>query len=198
MTHEKQEKVLSFWFGDDSLRAPNRRDLWFGATLEFDRLVTSRFDSMVEEAASGAFEDWVKTPRGALALVLLLDQFPRHIHRGDPQAFANDEHARKIAETAIDRGFDRHLSALECIFLFLPLEHSEDPTPQNRVVGLFSSLLETAPEHEKKIVAEALVYATRHRDCIRKFGRFPHRNAVLGREDTLEEREFLKRPDSRF
>lgn len=198
MTHEKQESVLSFWFGDDSLHPTQRQSVWFNPTPEFDLQVAARFASMVEEAATGAFDDWGKTSGGALALVILLDQFPRHIHRGDPRAFSHDRHARKIAETAIDRKLDHQLLAVERIFLYLPLEHSEDPIPQNRAVALFSALLEEAPEHEKKLVAEALVYAIRHRDVIRQFGRFPHRNAVLGREDTNEEREFLKRPDSRF
>ncbi len=198
MTHEKQESILSFWFGDDSLRLTDRISMWFSHSPAFDTLVISRFAHLVEEAASGAFDDWVKTPRGALALVLLLDQFPRHMYRDDPEAFANDAHARKIAETAIDHGLDQSLSAPERIFLYLPLEHSEDLIPQDRAVKLFGELLEIARGDEKKLIAEALSYAVKHRNCIEKFGRFPHRNSVLGREDSKEEREFLKRPDSHF
>jgi uncharacterized protein (DUF924 family) len=198
MTHEKQESILNFWFGDDSLHTTNRQSMWFSHSHDFDQIIGERFGALVEEASCGGFDDWVKTPRGALALVLLLDQFRRHIYRDDARAFTHDAHARKIAETAIDHGFDEKLGVVERMFLYLPLEHSEDLVAQERAVALFSALRDVAIEDERKLIDVAVEYAIRHRDCIAKFGRFPHRNETLGREDTKEEREFLKRPDSRF
>lgn len=198
MTHEKQDAILSFWFGDDSLHTIARQEMWFSHSHDYDALITERFGEFVEEASNGGFDDWVKTPRGALALVILLDQFRRHIYRDDPRAFTHDGHARKIAETAIAHGFDEKLAAMERMFLYLPLEHSEDIEAQERSVELFEALRESALKDEKILIDSAMTYAIRHRDCIAKFGRFPHRNETLGRTNTKEEREFLKRPDSRF
>lgn len=198
MTHEKQEAILSFWFGDDSLHPTARQAMWFSHSTTYDAVIAERFGALVDEASHGAFDDWAKTPRGALALVLVLDQFRRHIYRDDPRAFSHDAHARKIAETAIDHGLDEKLNVVERLFLYLPLEHSEDLVAQDRSVRLFSELRDVAVDDERKLITEALDYAIRHRDCIARFGRFPHRNTILGREDTKEEREFLKRPDSRF
>ncbi|MES2965290.1 MAG: DUF924 family protein [Bdellovibrionota bacterium] len=194
----KQESILSFWFGDDSLHTTSRQNVWFSPTHAYDDIVRERFSALVEEASNGGFDDWGKTPRGALALVILLDQFRRHVYRGSAEAFSHDPHARKIAETAIDHGFDQKLTVIERMFLYLPLEHTEDLVAQERAVGLFRELREVAGPEETKMLEVALDFAIRHRDCIAKFGRFPHRNETLGRENTKEEREFLKRPDSRF
>jgi uncharacterized protein (DUF924 family) len=198
MTHDKQKQVLDFWFGDDPLSALEKSDLWFGRDPGFDDQIRLRFADMVADGATGAFDDWAKTARGALALVLLLDQFPRNIFRGEPRAFANDVHARRIAEIAIDHGLDHHLSAIERVFLYLPLEHSEDLLAQQRAVDLYMNLVDEAEEGEHQFVTEALAYALSHRDIIERFGRFPHRNDIVGRESNKAERDFLKTPFSAF
>lgn len=198
MTHDKQKSVLDFWFGDDPLLVLDKQDLWFGRDAQFDESIRLQFADMVTEAATGAFDDWAKTARGALALVLLLDQFPRNIFRADPRAFVSDTHARRIAEIAIDQGLDQQLSAIERVFLYLPLEHSEDLTAQQRAVDLFMKLVDDAKSGEHAFVTEALAYALSHRDIIEKFGRFPHRNDVIGRESSDEEKAFLKTPFSAY
>ena len=133
-------------------------------------------------------ESWRTTARGMLAAVIALDQFPRNLYRGDPRAFAADPAALALATEAVERGLDRAMSIDERKFLYLPFEHSEDPAVQARSVELFAAL-----EDE-----DTLGYALRHKEIIDRFGRFPHRNEVLGRESTPEEIEFLKEPDSSF
>ncbi|WP_338089144.1 DUF924 family protein [Nannocystis pusilla] len=140
-------------------------------------------------AASGALDGWGAAPRGALALVILLDQFPRNMFRGTPEAFASDAKAREVANAALDAGHEHALTQEERLFLYLPLEHSEELADQERCVELMRALDETPMW---------LDYAVRHRDVIARFGRFPHRNAVLGRESTAEECEFLMQPGSSF
>lgn len=198
MAHDKQERILEFWFGDDSLHEVDNMDRWFTRNTNFDREIESLFADEMKAAGEGAFDDWAKTPRGALALILLIDQFPRNVYRDDARAFAQDERARRVAEMAIDRGLDQKLNPIERCFMYLPLEHSEDPIAQNRSVGLFTELLEVASTEEKEALTEALQYAIRHKEIIERFGRFPHRNEVLGRDSTKEETAFLKTPNSSF
>lgn len=198
MIHAKQEQVLTFWFGDDSLNALDKQDLWFAKDDSFDEEIRTKFGDMIADAAAGAFEDWAKTARGALALVLLLDQFPRNIFRDDAMAFSCDVHARRIAEMAIDRGLDRQLSAIERVFLYLPLEHSEDLIAQQRAVSLYEGLINDAQDGERAFVTEALAAALGHRDIIAQFGRFPARNSIIGRESTKAEQQFLKTPFSGY
>ena len=182
MTEAAVEEVLSFWF------APTSRARWFESDKGFDREIEERFSSLIEAAARGELEPWVETPRGALALCILLDQFPRNVGRGTPRAFASDAEARRIADLALAAGLDRKLDAEERLFLYLPFEHSENLQDQERSVALFRGLGD----------AEQLDYAVRHRDIIARFGRFPHRNRVLGRDSTPEELAFLQQPGSSF
>lgn len=198
MTHEKQREILDFWFGGDSLHELDRSDVWFGKATALDNQIRARFGERVESAGTGAFDDWAKTAQGALALILLLDQFPRNIYRGDAKSFAFDERARRIAENALDRGLDSKLSVIERIFLYLPFEHSEDLAAQDRAVELYTRLAADAEPDERAIVDQALEYASLHRAIISRFGRFPHRNDLIGRETSPEEREFLKTPNSSF
>jgi uncharacterized protein (DUF924 family) len=182
MTEAMAEKVLSFWF------APASRPCWFESEKGFDREIEERFLSLIEAAARGELEPWAETPRGALALCILLDQFPRNVWRGTPRAFASDAEARRVAGAALAAGHDRKLEADERLFLYLPFEHSEDLADQERSVALFHDLGD----------AEQLDYAVRHHDIIARFGRFPHRNRVLGRVSTPEEQAFLQQPGSSF
>ncbi len=173
------DDVLAFWFAD-----PAR---WWRKDPAFDQEVRERFLALHEAIERGEREAWLETPRGTLAYVIVMDQFSRNVFRDSARAFASDERARAAARRGVDRGDDRTLSADERSFLYMPFMHSENIVDQDRCVALFAS----APPNQ-------LRYAERHRDIIRRFGRFPHRNAVLGRESTPEEEAFLKEPGSSF
>lgn len=198
MSHEKQNAVLNFWFGEDPTQQINESEKWFKKDDAFDAEIRSRFESWVQEAARGGFDSWSKTARGSLALIILLDQFPRNIYRGQPASFEFDPHARRTAEIALDHGFDQELSPIERSFMYLPLEHSEDLTAQNRSLELYEKLAAHAPGNESKLLKGNLEFAKRHREIIERFGRFPHRNEILGRTSTQIETEFLKNPNSGF
>lgn len=170
------ENVLAFWF------APNTRGKWFAPDADFDEAVRRRLETLHLRAAEGALDQWRGTPRGCLALVILLDQVPRNIYRDDPRTYATDAQALDVARHALNEGFDASLSQVERLFLYMPFEHSEDMADQDRSVALIEGLDENP---------EWLDYAHRHRDVIARFGRFPHRNAVLGRRNTPEEARFL-------
>jgi uncharacterized protein (DUF924 family) len=189
------EEILNFWFGDslDSLDAIAARKVsWFVQSDAFDRTIATRFGSLPERALRGEFDGWSREPRPALALVLVLDQFPRNLYRGDPRSFESDSKACEIALLAIEAGFDQKLHPLEASFLYLPLEHSEDLLLQDRSVELFEQLVSRAPVDLRAMSEEFFAYAVRHREVIRQFARFPHRNAVLGRCSTREEVAYLE------
>lgn len=187
------EEILAFWFGVPGEPGFGRhRDLWWQATPEFDRTVCERFLSLYRQAAAGALERWKQAPRSCLALLLLLDQFPRNMFRGKAEAYATDPMALELARHALALGFDRALSPLERVFCYTPFEHGERLEDQRRAVRLFESL----PEGEEK--AETVRIARRHLEIIERFGRFPHRNVALGRPATPEEVAFLKEPESAF
>jgi uncharacterized protein (DUF924 family) len=176
------EDVLSFWFSEET------RPKWWVKEDSFDARMRERFGAALEAAQSGALDHWAETPDGALALVILLDQAPRNIHRGTPQAFAADAKALAIAKAAIAKGFDAALPSERRNFLYMPFQHSERLEDQERGVALFAG----------NDVADGLKWMTAHRDIIARFGRFPHRNAVLGRDSTAEELDFLQQPGSSF
>ncbi|MGJ3253440.1 MAG: DUF924 family protein [Elainellaceae cyanobacterium] len=188
--------VLEFWFGKPSsedAEYEQRRKLWFRKRETVDQEIQKRFGATYDRAASGQLDDWKKSPAGCLALVIVLDQFPRNMFRNDPKAFATDEKALAISQWAIARHFDQDLTPIRRLFLYLPFEHSEQLTHQNQSVEYFARLLDEAPE-----LSDTYSYAIRHRQVIERFGRFPHRNSILGRDSTPEEREFLKQPGSSF
>lgn len=167
--------VLDFWW-----RAGPAK--WFAKNDDFDAAIRDQFGKAVEEALAGAYDAWTKSPHGSLALLVLLDQFPRNIYRNDPRAFASDAKAREVADAALRQGFDKAFP-MDCRrFFYLPFEHSEDMADQQRSIDLF---MQTDDER-------GLLYAYKHIDAIRRFGRFPHRNAVLGRQSTAEEVAFLQ------
>jgi len=180
--------ILDFWFGDRT----GTRDEWFRKDPAFDAAIRDRFGAAVDAAVAGAYAGWTATPHGTLALVLLLDQFTRNIHRDTPRMFAGDARALAIATAAAARGEDRALSPHERWFLYLPFEHAEDPVAQARSLALFTRLaVETGNE-------APLAWAKKHEEVIRRFGRYPHRNATLGRASTADEEAFLREPGSRF
>jgi uncharacterized protein (DUF924 family) len=189
-------EILTFWFGDPATEDTSyaaRRKLWFGKLADLDQEILSRFRASYNQAASGQLEDWQGLPNSALALVLLLDQFPRNMFRGTPQAFATDSQALAIAKEAIAQNFDQQLKPVQRLFLYLPLEHSENLVDQEQSVALFRQLHADSPE-----LKDTLDYAIRHYDVIQQFGRFPHRNDILNRTSTAAEVEFLKQPGSSF
>lgn len=183
------DDVLEFWFkGDPTLF----RAEWFRKDDAFDAAIRARFALAVEAARDGALDAWTATAEGTLALVIVLDQFSRNIHRGSYLAFAGDAHARRIARAAIEAGRDAALTRVQRTFLYLPFEHAEDMADQDLSVRLFTSIADD-PQ-----LPTVLDYAERHRDVIRRFGRFPHRNAALGRTSTAAEAAYLAEPGSGF
>lgn len=186
--------ILGFWFGPDL--GPWQLERWFRPDPAFDAEIRARFGTLLVPARHGAFDAWAVTPEGALALCLVLDQFPRNLHRGTAEAFASDAHARAVARAAVLR--DRHDLALpptaRC-FLYLPFEHSEEMADQDLSVSLFEGLRDD-PVHAAP--GGSIDYAWRHRAVIRRFGRFPHRNAALGRATTPQEATYLAEPGAGF
>ncbi|OKH24008.1 DUF924 family protein [Chroogloeocystis siderophila] len=187
------DEILAFWFGQPNTAEYGKQHaFWFTKSAEFDREVRERFLSDYEQAAAHQLDTWKEAPRSCLALILLLDQIPRNIFRGTPQAFATDAAALTAAQHAVAQGFDRELLNVQRWFIYLPFEHSENLEHQRQCVELFASLKDD-PES-----ASAIDYAQRHLAVIERFGRFPHRNKILNRESTPEELEFLQQPGSSF
>lgn len=187
-------ELLDYWFGrvgPSGLPPDDRYSLWFGASEEVDAQLRSAFGKLVAEAIAGRLDDWAETPEGRLALILLTDQLPRNLFRGRSGAFASDARALELALTGIDGGGDGALTPVMRVFFYLPLEHSEDLAMQDRAVELFEALEREAPAGGERMFALFTDYARKHRAVIARFGRFPHRNAVLGRESTPEEIAFL-------
>ncbi len=182
-------EILAFWFGPEPHAA---RAEWFRKDPAFDAQIAARFGDAVGAARAGAFGEWCATPEGSLARVLLLDQFTRNVHRDTPLAFAGDARALATAEQAIARGFDADLDRYGRWFLYLPFEHAEDAAAQDRSLALFRIRADETGD------PSPLDWAQRHADVIRRFGRYPHRNAILGRASTPEEEAFLREPGSRF
>lgn len=168
------DDIIRFWF------AENQRQHWFNASTAFDRLLTDRYDTVLQAAANGDLEDWAQSATGTLALIIVLDQFSRNIHRGTAAAYSNDARACALCKQAIDRRFDESLEGWHKAFMYMPLMHSESLADQDLSVDRFTSAgLDNAR------------YALHHRDIIRRFGRFPHRNRILGRTSSAEELAYL-------
>ena len=187
-------EILAFWFarpGEAGYGQP--RGEWFRKDDGFDDAIRSRFLPSVEAALAGQLVHWAATPDGLLALLILLDQFPRNLFRGKARAFAGDEQARKLTAKALKQGWDKSLLAVEKLFIYLPLEHSESLADQEHSVRLFTALAAQHPGCDG-----FLDYAGRHHEVIARFGRFPHRNAAFGRVSTTDEAVYLAQPGSGF
>jgi uncharacterized protein (DUF924 family) len=180
-------RVLRFWFGQGG-----RRTEWFAKDAQFDARIAEEFLALHGQASAGALERWQAAPPDCLALIVVLDQFPRNMFRGTPRAFATDSLALGAAQHAVARRYDAALGPCERLFLYLPFEHAESLAMQDRACELLQPLSAFPETHD------AYRYAVAHRDIIARFGRFPHRNAILGRASTPEELEFLKGPGSSF
>jgi len=187
------QEVLDFWFGREGEEDYGEfREAWFNRDPEFDREIRDRFEPVYEEAAAGRLDHWKSEARSCLALIVVLDQFPRNMYRGDARMYAADEKAREAARHAVEHAYDRELSPYGRLFMYLPFEHSEELDDQRLSVELFRGL---ATEMGSE---DLLGYAVRHLEIIERFGRFPHRNEILGRRTTPEETKFLSGPDSSF
>jgi uncharacterized protein (DUF924 family) len=191
MNDHLPSSVLRFWFGAGE-EYGRRHKRWFEKDASFDAEVSRRFLPLYEKLAAGAGREWLESRADCLARIVALDQFPRHIFRGLPRAFAADAVALEAARHAIAKGYDRNMLPVERMFAYLPFEHSESLEDQLKACEL------TAPLAAFPETDDAPRYALLHRDIIQRFGRFPHRNAALGRASTPEEIEFLKQPASRF
>jgi uncharacterized protein (DUF924 family) len=182
-------QILNFWFGEPT--SPDfgqPKSFWFNSNPEIDNQIKQDFASTYDLARTGQLEDWLATPQGCLGLILLLDQFPRNMFRNTPQAFATDDLALKAAKTAISQGFDQQLPPFQRKFMYMPFMHTESLADQIKSVELFLAFGDVV----------SLDYAIQHHAIIERFGRFPHRNAILNRLSTAEELAFLQQPGSSF
>ncbi len=186
------QAVLDFWF--DAAHVP----LWFMKDEAFDRAIRDRFAPLVAAAVEGALASWERAAPSCLALLVVLDQFPRNAWRGDRRAFGGDHAALAVARRALARGLDREVPLARRRFFYLPLEHSESLADQEESCALFRRLAAEAGPADRAWAAEQVLYAERHREIIARFGRFPHRNAILGRPATPKEQAFLSEPMSSF
>ena len=193
-TGSDAEAVLDFWFGaPGSAEFGSARKAWFSKDPAFDATIRQRFGALVERALRGELDDWADAPRSALARILLLDQFTRNAFRGTPRAFAGDPRALAAAAAMVGLRQDEELPTFMRGFVYLPYEHAEGLAMQDEAIRLLTRLAAADPAQQSM-----LDYAHRHRAIIERFGRFPHRNAILGRRSTAEEIEFLRQPGSGF
>ncbi len=169
------QDILDFWY------APEMRSGWFNSTPALDAQIRQRFEPVWEAAVRGELDDWLGSPAGCLALAIILDQFPLNMFRGTAKSFSSEAQAIAVAKQAIAQGFDQHIDAAQLAFLYMPLMHSENLADQELSVELYAAAG----------LDNNLRFAKHHREIVRRFGRFPHRNAILGRESTPEERDYL-------
>jgi uncharacterized protein (DUF924 family) len=203
---DRAREVREFWLGrpPQSARALQERSrVWFGSESQesrrqLDETIRARFGTLVAQASRGELAAWAASPRRRLALILLLDQFSRNIHRGAPEAFANDTQALGLCLTGIQSGADAALNCIERLFFYMPLQHAESREVQDESVAAYRRLLAEAPSALHPLLQDALAAAHGHRELIERFGRFPHRNEILGRASSAEEARFLAQGGERF
>ncbi|MNF59455.1 hypothetical protein D3C85_1034220 [compost metagenome] len=195
------QPLLDWWFGPEASAtqvAAARQRLWFGKKDSQDAEARERFGGLVEQALDSGLGDWAEQPDGWLALILLLDQLPRMIFRDSPRAYAGDARAQALVAQGLARGLERDLAPIRQVFICLVLEHAEDLASQERALYRYRLLLDGAAASERELFENFLDFSERHRAVIARFGRFPHRNAILGRACSAEESAFLLEPGSRF
>jgi uncharacterized protein (DUF924 family) len=186
-------ELITTWFGnalEDPGAIPERMKLWFSADPARDSALAEQFTGLVEDCADGRMHQWLDDPEGRLALILALDQLPRNLFRGTPRAFACDSYTAALCLAAALTGQDRLLPPIQRVFLYMPLQHSEDLQAQEAGIALYTQLAEEDAE-QTYLREGVLPFARLHRDIIARFGRFPHRNKVLGRRNTAEENDYL-------
>ena len=201
MSTETIDAIVTFWLGD-SLASPEnaaaRREWWYAGGAPVDEEIRARFAVLVTQACSDELGDWRASPDGALALILLLDQFTRNLYRGTPEAYLGDARAFAIVRHAIELDLDSQLHPVPRIWLYHPFHHSESVDEQDEGLALLREILQAAPAAWHPYVERSISGWTRHRDIVARFGRFPHRNAVLGRQSSDEERAFLDKDGDTF
>jgi uncharacterized protein (DUF924 family) len=188
------DDILSFWFKEQQLSAPQidrRMDIWFGEDPVFDEAIKAEFEDDIEEASQGKLNYWAEEPRGRLALILLIDQFRRNIHRNTAKAFSHDKLALKLCVEGAMAKKDKSLTPIQKVFFYMPLQHAESAKVQAKSVELFNKLAESVSPTFQETFLTVAQFAELHKDIIDQFGRFPHRNKLLGRENTPEEDEYL-------
>jgi uncharacterized protein (DUF924 family) len=194
------EKILEFWFGalQDGMSPSHKRRLWYASSSVLDAKIRQDFKDVLLDAAAGKYSLWQSSPRGQLALILLFDQFSRNIFRGQAQAFAYDPLALDTCLSGIEKGSDRSLCLIERVFFYHPLEHSEELIYQELCVKLFEVLSKEVEGEQQQFINNSLKFVHEHRDIVARFGRFPHRNKVLGRDSTAQELDYLGSGGKRF
>ncbi|MDH5612707.1 MAG: DUF924 domain-containing protein [Gammaproteobacteria bacterium] len=195
------EKILEYWFGGfpDAYSADlTRYKMWFEEGHQYDQEIFINFGSVYQQAVEGELDHWLDMPRGRLAIIILLDQFSRHIHRGYPESFAQDEKAQAICIEGIGSGDDMQLHPIERSFFYLPLEHAENIERQRLSVQAYIRLLADVPESHQQPYRDMLEYAMKHHYVIETFGRFPELNEILGRQSSEEELVFIKKQEYTF
>ena len=191
---DRIEKILEFWFGtfpDAWSHDASKHDMWFKNGAAYDAEIFSTFGSDYFRAVEGELESWAESPRGRLALIILLDQFSRHIHRGTAEQFMQDSKAQQLCIEGISAGDDQNLHPVERVFFYIPLEHAEDIERQNLSLQAYAGLINDVPESHRLYFQETYKWADMHHYVIEQFGRFPELNEMLGRESTEEELAFL-------
>jgi uncharacterized protein (DUF924 family) len=189
------QEILEYWFGNPP--APNGK-VWFGGGKKVDDELRARFGDDAERASKGELDEWASTPHGRLALVILLDQLPRNLFRGTARSFATDSKAQALAKDAVERAIDRELAPVERLFMYMPLTHAEDREAQREGVALFDRLSNESPKELASTTESFAKYARIHAAIVERFGRFPHRNALLGRATTGEEKAYLAEHPENF
>lgn len=188
------DAILSFWFKEQALTAPQidrRMDIWFSEDPVFDHEIEKEFSDDIEAASNGKLQHWTSSAEGRLALILLIDQFRRNIYRGTANAFAKDKLALKLCVEGAMEKVDQVLSPIERVFFYMPLQHAESKKVQEKSVALYNRLADAVSPTFRETLLTVAQFAELHKDIIDQFGRFPHRNALLGRENTAEESEYL-------
>ena len=194
----RPEDVLHFWIGAPGDPPLRNQQKWWKKDATFDDECRTKFGDLIEKAARGDLADWRQTPHGRLALVILLDQLSRNVYRDTPRSFAQDNLARDVTLESMAKGDENVFSLVERAFLYMPLMHAEDVGLQHQSVASFNRIAGRADGDMKKYLDMCLHYAQKHEEIIERFGRFPHRNAILGRQSTKEEEAFLTQPGSSF
>ncbi len=193
--HEKVHDLLSFWFGDlghADLPSSDRTNLWFGENEQLKKGLLEAYKKEYENATQGSLDTWAESPRGRLALILLLDQFSRSLYRNSPDAFAYDAQAQQLCLDGLEQKMDQSLTLIERVFFYMPLVHAENSERQEQSIRLFQNLVTLSMTETTQVYQLFLAYAYAHFRVIKEFGRFPQRNKILGRQSTDAETAFLK------
>ena len=199
--HQDIEDIMDYWFGHGSTTkqiSERQKALWWSKQDRIDKEITDRFHGMTQQVATGNLKEWEHSPRGLLASILCVDQFPRNMFRNTPVAFAYDHIAIRLANRLLEMAWDQQLRIIERTFAYLPFEHSENMDDQNRSVTLYADLLQSVAGEEREVIQDSYQFALKHQEIIARFGRFPHRNRILGRRSSKSETQFLQQPGSSF